>query len=305
MKFSVAIPAYRPDFFVEALDSVVSQTWQDWELVVVDDCSPSDLRSLVLPFLKDSRVHFYRNDRNFGALDVVDNWNRCLEYCSGDYVICMGDDDRLLPGCLAALAELIRKHPGLGVYHSRTQIIDAQGNVKQTLEERPELESSVGMIRARWAGRSQYIGDFCFDASLLKKNGGFIKFPLAWGSDDISAYIAAKGDGPDIPDGIANCNEPGFQYRESGITISSGAVYRQKLESLLSCADWFRADFLSRGEDTAELEAKFRDFAEYYVRKDASVAPGAVFYWLKRRKATRLGAMETIWLCMKGMITRR
>lgn len=305
MKFSVSIPAYKPDYLVEAISSILSQTWQDWELVLVDDCSPSDLRSLTSPFLGDERVHFYRNNKNFGAVDVVDNWNKCLEYCTGDYVICMGDDDRLLPDCLSSLACIIDRHPGLGVYHSRTQIIDARGIVIKTLEERPELESSVEMIRARWAGRSQYIGDFCFDASLLKNNGGFMKFPLAWGADDVAAYIAAKGDGLSVPDGIANSNVPGFQYRESGMSISSGTEYRLKLESLLLCADWFRTDFLRRGENTDELEKKFRSFSKYYVRKDASIAYDSVIYWLKRRASTGLGALETIWLCLKGMISKR
>ena len=132
-----------------------------------------------------------------------------------------------------------------------------------------------------------------------------MKFPLAWGADDVAAYIAAKGDGLSVPDGIANSNVPGFQYRESGMSISSGTEYRLKLESLLLCADWFRTDFLRRGENTDELEKKFRSFSKYYVRKDASIAYDSVIYWLKRRASTGLGALETIWLCLKGMISKR
>lgn len=96
MKFSITIPTYKSRYLKEAIESVVSQTYTDWELIIVDDCSPEDLPSIVQPFLTDSRIRFYRNEKNCGAVNVVDNWNICLGYCTGDYVICMGDDDRLL-----------------------------------------------------------------------------------------------------------------------------------------------------------------------------------------------------------------
>ena len=104
MTFSITIPAYKTRFLDEAIHSVIAQTYQDWQLVIVDDCSPEDLKSIVEPYLADSRVEYYRNEKNCGAVDVVDNWNICLSHCTGDYVICMGDDDRLLPCCLVMRA---------------------------------------------------------------------------------------------------------------------------------------------------------------------------------------------------------
>ena len=90
MKFSITIPAYKARFLDEAIKSVIAQTYQDWQLVIVDDCSPEDLKGIVEPYLADSRVKYYRNEKNCGAVDVVDNWNICLSHCTGDYVICMG-----------------------------------------------------------------------------------------------------------------------------------------------------------------------------------------------------------------------
>ena len=96
MKFSVTIPTYKVQYLREAVESVVSQTYPDWELIIIDDCSPENLRAAVEPFLADSRISYFRNERNCGVVNVVDNWNICLSHCTGDYVICMGDDDRLL-----------------------------------------------------------------------------------------------------------------------------------------------------------------------------------------------------------------
>lgn len=63
MKFSITIPTYKSRYLKEAIESVVSQTYTDWELIIVDDCSPEDLPSIVQPFLTDSRIRFYRNEK--------------------------------------------------------------------------------------------------------------------------------------------------------------------------------------------------------------------------------------------------
>ena len=65
MKFSVTIPAYKSQFLQEAVMSVVDQEYADWELIVVDDCSPGNLEAIVKPFLSDDRVRYYRNNHRY------------------------------------------------------------------------------------------------------------------------------------------------------------------------------------------------------------------------------------------------
>lgn len=300
MLFSIAIPAYKPEFLAEALSSVCAQTFQDWELVVVDDCSPADLRAIAKPFLSDPRVRYFRNEKNIGAMDVVDNWNKCLGYCSGDYVICMGDDDRLLPDCLQDLAALIARHPGLGLYHIQAEIIDAEGKVVERTPLRPEVESALDMLDRRWRVNSrQFIGDWCFDLPRLKAAGGFYKLPLAWGSDDISAFRAAI-------DGIGNTQRLGFQYRRTPLTISSAEYVLEKVEAMASAADWFEAALSSfTPEDEAqrvklkELKIRVSRYYAYlradYIKVDMAHHPGHLSYWLGKRHNCRLSAAR-IWV---------
>lgn len=233
-RFSVTIPAYKIKFLKEAIKSVLDQVYEDFELIVVDDCSPENLKSVVDQF-SDDRIRYYRNDKNCGAIDVVDNWNICLNYCIGDYVICMGDDDRLLPCCLDEYNKLIEKYPNLNVYHAWTQIIDENGNVSMVLEPRPEWESSYALTYYRWKGRRQYIGDFCYKTHKLRENGGYYKLPLAWGSDDITAVRAAQ------VLGIANTKRPCFEYRINSMTISTRTdVVKIKLEASLNEKEWYQ-----------------------------------------------------------------
>ncbi len=237
MTFSITIPAYKARFLDEAIKSVIAQTYQDWQLVIVDDCSPEDLKGIVEPYLADSRVEYYRNEKNCGAVDVVDNWNICLSHCTGDYVICMGDDDRLLPCCLEELSKTIDKYPELNVYHLQTEIIDESGKIIETLEERPEQEDVLSLMTKRWEGRKQYIGDFCYSRKHLNAFGGYYPLPYAWGSDDITLFRAA------LPSGIANVSRTGFQYRENQYSISLAHNDTEKVATVLLQREWYQKAF--------------------------------------------------------------
>ena len=313
MTFSVTVPAFKPQFLEECILSVLGQSFTDFELIIVDDHSPADLASIIAPFLSDSRVRYYRNEENVGAVDVVSNWNRCLGYCRGDYMICMGDDDRLLPDCLKDYADLIKTVPDLGVYHMRTQIIDEKSEITDTLEGRPQYESSLEMLEKRLQGRTQFIGDFCFRVSLLRSNNGFFYLPLAWGSDDLTAYIAAKGNGNDIVDGIANAAEPGFQYRVHSQTISSQRYSRVKLDSLISLNDWLLDDLRKRKEQEpdksgtidrvgSELKQYMRRRARFFIRNDIAERHRGTLYWVKRRNGLYLSVFEIAFLSLKALL---
>lgn len=222
MKFSILIPAFKRKFLHEAIDSCLAQTYKDSEVVIVDDASPEDLKSVVDEF-HDERIKYHRNEKNCGALDVVDNWNICLSHAQGDYVICMGDDDRLLPNCLEEYSKLMKKYPGLNIYHGMTEIMDENGTVYDIQEVRPERESVFSMISGRLRNhRMQYIGDWLMKREALEKINGYVKMPLAWGSDDLTTYKLAM-DG-----GVANTQLPVFQYRVNGLTISNSGNYREK-----------------------------------------------------------------------------
>ena len=254
MTFTITIPAYKSQFLKEAIESVATQTYQDWELIIVDDCSPENLRAVAEPFLKDSRIRYYRNEKNCGAVDVVDNWNICLEKATGDYIICIGDDDRLKPCCLEAYQSLIEAHPDLNVYHCLTEIIDETGAVIDVQEKRPEWESALSMLWNRWDHRNkQFIGDFCYRTSYLKAEGGYYKLPLAWGSDDITALRAAK------EQGIANTQKVCFQYRNNGQTITSSADNAKiKIEAFVAQHRWFSAFLQEQSEKKlSEEDARY------------------------------------------------
>ena len=229
IKFSITIPAYKDKYLKETIDSVLAQTYQNYEIVIVNDASPYDLDNIVRKYT-DPRIRYFKNVKNCGAKDVVDNWNICLSYATGEYLICMGDDDNLTPRCLQDFADLIEKYPKLDLYHTRSEVIDDNSNFVCTLEERPEWESVYSLM---YNPRSTHLGDWLFRTSTLRKNGGFFKLPYGWQSDDISAFIAAESHG------VANTKNIGFQYRGNGLSISHDLTcIEDKIEAVRFSIEW-------------------------------------------------------------------
>lgn len=310
MKFSILVPAYKARFLRECIESILTQTYKDFELIIVNDASPEDLTSIVKSF-DDPHIRYYINEMNTGSVNVVDNWNKCLSYAIGDYVVCMGDDDKLLPCCLEEYDKLIGKFPGLGVYHAWTEMIDENSNVILIQEARPEREGVYSMLWERWKGRLQFIGDFLFERNLLVNQGGFYKLPLAWASDDISAYRAAK------KLGIANMQVPGFQYRINSQTISNTGNSLLKMEALIQEEKWYK-DFLQDEPDERDVvEHTFWSMSNHYLsslvmKKRILVMVGdiqhhglqKVFKYLRLRKHFRLN-MKMLLYAIVETIKRR
>ena len=93
MKISIAIPAYKAKYLAQAIESVLNQTFNDFELIIVNDQSPEDITSIVKSF-NDRRIRYYINDKNIGGNDPVANWNKCLSYAKGEFFAMICDEDR-------------------------------------------------------------------------------------------------------------------------------------------------------------------------------------------------------------------
>lgn len=106
MKLSILLPTRdRLDLLRYAVESVRMQDYADWEIVVSDNASAEDVQPYVAS-LADARVRCYRQQ---AAVPVTDNWNAALERSTGEYLIMLGDDDALMPGCLRRAAQLLEQ----------------------------------------------------------------------------------------------------------------------------------------------------------------------------------------------------
>lgn len=98
---SILVPVYnRKDIIIETLNSALSQTYENIEIVVVDNCSVDGTWELVSELaLTDNRLKIFRNDTNLGP---VRNWLRCLQEAKGTYGKILWSDDLIAPNFLEA-----------------------------------------------------------------------------------------------------------------------------------------------------------------------------------------------------------
>lgn len=92
--FSIVIPTrQRHETLPHALETVLAQSFPEFELIVMDNCSSPETEAAVQQF-NDPRIRYYRTPER---LSMADNWELALSHATGDYIFFLGDDDGLLP----------------------------------------------------------------------------------------------------------------------------------------------------------------------------------------------------------------
>jgi glycosyltransferase involved in cell wall biosynthesis len=123
-KVSVCIPVYNgSDYIAETIQSVLSQTYTNYRIIVCDNCSTDNTADIVATF-QDSRISFIRNEKNLG---LVGNANRCIDLADGEYVYIIHHDDLMMPQNLEKKARILDEHPDVGLVHSDVIAIDQDG----------------------------------------------------------------------------------------------------------------------------------------------------------------------------------
>jgi len=131
----VLIPAYRSRHLVDAVESVLAQTFSRWRLTISDDSPPGDdgVRQAVAPLLSDPRIRLCSTP---GGLGEMRNTNRLLRDADTPYVVVLHDDDRLHPDFLARRVEFMAAHPDCGFCMSGCRVIDDSGEQLWQWEKR-------------------------------------------------------------------------------------------------------------------------------------------------------------------------
>lgn len=116
------MPVYNGERYLEkALQSALAQTYPNFELILVDDCSADQSAHIIEKYLPDERVVYLRNTENAG---VASSRNRALEHAKGEFITFHDQDDLWLRNKLSLQMEALRKHPDVGLLHTRYARID-------------------------------------------------------------------------------------------------------------------------------------------------------------------------------------
>jgi glycosyltransferase involved in cell wall biosynthesis len=132
-KVTVIVPNYNHAQFLERrMESVLSQTFQDFEVIYLDDASTDNSDRVIAPFLVDRRIRIIRNTINSGS--AFKQWNRGVREARGEYVWIAEADDSAEPTLLSRLVPLLDQNPKVGIAYCQSMEVDDAGRILRSFD---------------------------------------------------------------------------------------------------------------------------------------------------------------------------
>lgn len=186
VKVSVIIPAYNGDRYIaEAIDSVLAQTYQDYEIIVVNDGSTDQTAQILEQYT--SKIRYFEQVNQGVAVSRNFGFKKAL----GQYITFLDQDDLFLTDKLSSQVALLEDNPHLGMVNSGWQISDRHGTVKAAVEpwqQIPQLNLADLII---W--KPVFLGAMLFNRSWLERTTGFNPSLQQTPDVDLVIRLAALG----------------------------------------------------------------------------------------------------------------
>ena len=204
-RFSIFIPVRNDTTWLPtAIESVVAQTYPEWELIVGDNVSTEDVAGVVAGF-KDERVRYHRWDT---PTDIFENFNRTALLSRHEWLQFLGADDRLWPECLARMAEALADAPAnrrVAMVLTACRRLDPEGRSADRIwyGSKPKVRVKPGIYDpAAWFhlvtsdGNPPWnVGSVAVARSVVEESGGYFRPDVGLSSDiEMELRVGAYGD---------------------------------------------------------------------------------------------------------------
>ncbi len=130
---SIIVPNYNhARFLPQRLDSILAQTFKNYELIVLDDASTDDSREVLARYAKQAPMRLVINNKNSGSPFI--QWRRGAELAAGKYLWIAESDDYADPRLLEVLVSEMHRNPNVGLAYCQSFSVDERGRLLGTLE---------------------------------------------------------------------------------------------------------------------------------------------------------------------------
>ncbi len=181
---SVIIPAYNAQNFIKAtIQSVINQTYPNWEMLIVDDGSTDETRQVVQKYLADHRIQYlYQKNQERAAAR-----NRGIRHASGKYIAFLDADDLWLPDKLKVQVEYLHNHPKTGLCFTHYMLINSQGESlgQQAVNFATGSNQFYSLLKGNFIANSTVMTP----RTILDKVGLFDESLPAFGSEDWDMWL--------------------------------------------------------------------------------------------------------------------
>ncbi len=221
---TVIIPSYNHGRFIaHTIDSILKQTLQDFEVIIIDDHSPDNSVEVIKKF-QDPRIKLITLPNNMGICRVS---NICFSQAQGEFLTIIASDDIMLPHNLEKKVEFLQKNPSYGAVFSQVEAIDENNKALPKKTHKYEgIFISEPKKRTAWLNHFFYIGNclaaptFLTRTDCIKQIKGFDE--LIWQAHDFDMWIKICLSGYEL----FVLNEKLVQYRHN--TANSNLSYNDE-----------------------------------------------------------------------------
>ena len=273
---SVVMSVFDENFLSEAIDSILGQSYNNFEYIIINDNPNNDSLKLVLEqyAAKDSRIVLIENEKNLG---LGASLNRGLSVAQGKYIARMDSDDISLPARLAKQVEYLESHNEVDLLGTWTKRIDENGqelgimrfpNKHDILAEMLKFTSAT--VHPTWM----------FRAEVLDELEGYRPFPVAQDYDFMYRMV-------DKGLKISNLQEVFLLYRVTTRNLSVKNfmkqwrcrlyIYRLHCERLKRAGDSFSEDTMQQVLDINPLHKYIYNLSHFYFEKSANLKRNGSF----------------------------
>jgi len=199
---SIITPSYNASKFIaKCIDSVIAQTYQKWEMIIVDDCSPDNSNAIIEKYMqKESRIRLIKLAKNSGAAVAR---NRAIQEAKGRYIAFLDSDDLWYQEKLEKQLRFMQEHAIALSYTAYSSIDESTGEVIREIAIPSQVDytqllkqNSIGCLTAMYD--THILGkvmmpiirkrqDFALWLTILKE------VPYAYGLDEVLAYYRVRG----------------------------------------------------------------------------------------------------------------
>lgn len=147
VKVSIIIPVYNGERYVsEAIDSVLNQTYKDFEIIVIDDGSKDDTLNILMRYVEKIK---WKTQENKGQASAI---NKGIKMAKGKYIAYLDADDVCLPERFENQVKYLDEHPDVGLVYADFYQTDENGKIRRTVKSRPP--DNFVLLQEDYIGRS-------------------------------------------------------------------------------------------------------------------------------------------------------
>lgn len=261
---AIIVPAYKPDYLREALQSIINQTDPRFSLYILDDASPHNIGEIAGEYLELDQVTYTRFEQNMGGESLVKQWKRCIAQTEKEpWIWLFSDDDIMEPTCVEAFYHALANGSDHPAYRFDTVKITEEGDPIRE-NQFPDTFDAADFLSLKLSYQQEsYIVEYIFSREAMGQAGGIPELPMAWAADDLFCVeLASLGE-------IRSIRGPVVKWRYGAGNIS-GRSNRSEAVKKLDASRRFVGKLLQKPEMVEKIDPP-ELITDWYVRQIRSL----------------------------------